>query len=137
MYKLVRSQLILALAVTAMLMGCGSSNPPPATSPTVNLSATGKAAYQATKVVKALDVLRDIAIDAEAQSPKLMSTESTRKVVRYHAATVKTIGAVPTGWKSVADEGLTQLQKEIPAAEWAQIEPFVRLVRVLFQEVIQ
>lgn len=115
------------------MTGCGG-NPPPATDPTVNLSASGRAAYHATRAVKALDLLRDIAITAEAQTPKLMSTASTRKVVLYHQSVVKTIAAVPEGWLAVAEQGLTELQKQIPAEEWTQIDPYVRLVLAIYKE---
>lgn len=129
--------LAAALSLGALgLPGC-STNPPPANDPTVNLSASGRAAYQATRVVKALDVLRDIAISAEEQNPKLMSTNSTRKVVLYHQAIVKTIRAVPDGWVAVAMEGLDNLRKEIPADEWKQIDPYARLVLAIYQEVRQ
>lgn len=127
--------LAAALSIGALSLPACSGNPPPATDPTVNLSASGRAAYQATRVVKALDVLRDIAVSAEEQNPKLMSTASTRKVVLYHQAIVKTIRAVPDGWLAVAMEGLDNLRKEIPADEWKQIDPYVRLVLAIYQEV--
>lgn len=127
--------LAAALSLGALSLPACSTNPPPANSPTVNLSASGRAAYQATRVVKALDVLRDIAISAEEQNPKLMSTNSTRKVVLYHQAIVKTIRAVPDGWLAVATEGLDNLRKEIPADEWKQIDPYVRLVLAIYAEV--
>jgi hypothetical protein len=127
--------LAAALSLGALGLPACSNNAPPATEPTANLTPSGRAAYQATRVVKALDVLRDIAISAEEQSPKLMSTNSTRKVILYHQAIVKTIRAVPDGWVAVAQEGLDNLRKEIPADEWKQIDPYVRLVLAIYQEV--
>lgn len=127
--------LVVALSLSALSLPACGTNPPPATDPTVNLSPSGRAAYQATRVVKALDVLRDIAISAEEQTPKLMSTNSTRKVVLYHQAIVKTIRAVPDGWLAVAMEGLEQLRKDIPGEEWKQIDPYVRLVLAVYAEV--
>lgn len=126
--------LAAALSLAAFSLPACSSNPRPATDPTVNLSPSGRAAYHATRAVKALDLLRDIAITAEQQSPKLMSTASTRKVVLYHQSVVKTIAAVPDGWVAIAEQGLTELQKQIPLEEWQQIEPYVRLVLALYKE---
>lgn len=123
-----------ALVILITLVGCGT-NPPPTTDPTVNLSPSGRAAYHAIRVVKALDLVRDIAITAEMQTPKLMSTNSTRKVVLYHQSVLKTIAAVPDGWLEVAMTGLQELQKQIPPEEWKQIDPYIRLVLVIYQEV--
>ncbi len=99
------------------------------------LSPAGAAAFQATRVVKALDVLQDFAIAAEAQNPKLLSTNNTRKVVTYVGASVKVIDAVPGGWKTTVTAGLVQLEHDIPPAEWQRIAPYVTLLRVLIAEV--
>ena len=126
--------LAAALSFGAVSLPACSSNPPPAGDPTAALSAKGRAAYHATRAVKALDLVRDIAITAEEQTPKLMSTASTRKVVLYHQSVVKTIAAVPEGWLAVAETGLTELQKQIPESEWKQIDPYVRLVLAIYKE---
>lgn len=116
---------IAALALVLALTGCAKAPP--------SLSPTGKAAFQAIQVVHALDVLRDVAIDAEAQKPKLLSTENTRRVLVYQKQVVQTIRAVPEGWKGVAVAGLDQLEHDIPADQWARLKPFVVLLRTLFQ----
>ncbi len=126
--------LAAALSLSALGLPACSNNPPPATGPTANLSATGLRDYHLTRVVKALDLVRDIATTAEEQHPKLMSTNSTRKVVLYHQSVVKTIAAVPEGWVAVAEQGLTELQAQIPSEEWKQIDPYVRLLLTLYKE---
>lgn len=122
------------LAAVLILLACVScgSNPNPQTDPTRNLSAQGKAAYQTTKVVKALDVLRDVAAEAEKQNPKLLSPASALKVIAYHKQVVTTMGAVPDGWKTVAEKGLDQLKTDLTPQEWAQIEPFANLLKTLY-----
>ena len=117
---------IVLLAVSAP--SCTRNAPP-------TLSPAGTAAYHATQVVKALDVLRDAAIDAEAQNPKLISTENTRKIVNFHEAAVKTIGATPGGWKPTVTAALDQLQHDILPAEWQRLLPYIALVKTLIQEV--
>lgn len=119
-----RALTVLAAVATALaLFGCAKAPP--------TLSPAGAAAFQATRVVKALDVLQDFAIGAEAQTPKLLSTDNTRKVVTYVGASVKTIDAVPGGWKPTVLAGLTALEHEVPAAEWSRIVPYVNLVKAL------
>lgn len=127
-------RLIAVLSLSLMISAC-ANNPKPAVDATVNLSSSGQAAFTATKVVKALDVLRDVAIDAEKQTPKLLSTENTRKVVRYHESAVKAIGAVPGGWKPVVTKGLDELAKQIPPNEWGPLEPFAGLIRAVLEGV--
>jgi hypothetical protein len=128
------TRIVLAIALTLSFAACGAT-PPLTTSPTRNLSAAGLAAFQSTKVVKALDVLRDVAVEAEKQH--LLSTDTTRKVVTYHLSAVKTIGAVPSGWQTVVGSGLVELGKNIPAAEWKQLEPFANLITTVLHEVSQ
>ena len=102
-----------ALVLTVALSGCGGAPPP-------NLTPVGQAAVQATQVIKALDVLRDFAITANAQNPPLLLTTDTRKVVDFHTAAVKTVTAVPAGWKATVQAGLTQLQADLPPPVWAR-----------------
>lgn len=125
---------LLLSFILLFVVACGG-NPTPQTDPTRNLSPQGKAAYQSTRVVKVLDLIMDTAIAAEAQSPKLMSTNSTRKVVEYHNAVIRTIAAVPDGWIPVAKQGALELQKTIPPEEFKQIDPYFRLVFMLFEEI--
>lgn len=117
---------VLSLVVLA---ACASA--PPALSP------PGNAAFQAIKVVRTLDVVRDIAISANEQAPPLISTGNTRKIVTWHLAALKTIGAVPGGWKPTVLAGLDQLEKAVPPAEWAHVEIYVRLLRTVIAEVAQ
>ena len=97
------------------------------------LSPAGAAAFHATQVVKALDVLRDFAISANAQAPPLISTADTRKIVDFHESAVKTIGAVPAGWRNIVAVGLAQLQHDLPAAVWTRLAPYAALVTALIE----
>ena len=95
------------------------------------LSPAGAAAFQATRIVKALDVLQDFAIAAEAQTPKVLSTAATRKVIDFVAASVRTIGAVPGGWRPTVTAALDQLHRDILPAEWERLLPYISLVKTL------
>lgn len=121
-----RRRSIVPILLVLALASCAKAPP--------TLSPTGVAAYNATRVVKALDVLRDAAIAANAQAQPLLSTANTRLVVNYHESAVKTIGAIPNGWKAIVEQGLTELQVQL-GAEYAQIAPYVNLVKTLIAEV--
>jgi hypothetical protein len=136
--RLTRARFLPAVLAAAMLLasaGCGT-NPPPAGDPTANLSASGRASYQATKVVKSLDLLRDIVAEGEKQTPKVFSADTVLKVVGYHRQVVRTIGTVPDGWKAVALKGLDELKGSVPAAEWAKMQPWVSLLTVLYDQLV-
>jgi hypothetical protein len=117
---------LLCVGLASCQTSCAVQSPP-------TLSPAGTAAFQATRVVKALDILRDFAIDAEAQDPKLISTDNTLKVVNFHEAAIKTIGAVPGGWKATVQAGLDQLKDDVLPAEWQRLLPYVALIKSLIE----
>lgn len=126
------------LLVTLLLSLCAACGPksPPQTDPTRNLSAQGKAAFQANKILKALDVLRDVAVEAEKQTPKLLSPSSALKVIAYHKQVASLMGAIPDGWKGIALAGLDTLKQNLSPAEWNQVQPFIELVRGLIDSFV-
>lgn len=116
------------LVLVVLLLAISCAKPP-------SLSPAGVAAFNGTRVVKALDVLRDAAIDANAQVPPLLSTATTRKIVTYHESALKTIQVAPAGWVPVVQTGLTEVTNTLPEAERRQLAPYVALVQALIQEV--
>ena len=135
-------RLIVFLVLVINLVGC---QPPPP-----DLTPDAKLAFQATRVVMVLDVVRDAAIAANEQVPPLMTTNDTRNVVLWHKTSVQTIRAVPSGWKPAVMAGLYALtcdarvlvptasqpctpQLSAPAVK--QLTPYVGLVSVILAEV--
>jgi hypothetical protein len=114
------------VATVALALTLTSCAPPPPT-----LSPAGQAAVIGKQVIQALDVLRDFAISANAQTPPLLSTANTRKIVDYHESAVKVITTVPTGWKATVLAGLAQLKVDLPPGDWLRILPYVALVQSL------
>lgn len=130
---MVRRSLIAQLVITLCCLGylgvlvqsasCASAPP--------SLSPTGALAFNMTRVVQALDMVRDAAIAANAQTPPRLSTASTRRVVLWHQATVTILAQLPSGWKATVLAGLTQLSADVPAADAAQLAPYLALVKAL------
>lgn len=118
-----------AFMLLFVLLAAGCAKAPPTLSP------SGAAAFNALRVVRVLDLVRDTAIDAHAQTPPLIATEHTRAIVRWHAATLKTIAAVPDGWRATVLAGLVTLEQDLPPDVWAKIAIYVTLVRTVIQEV--
>lgn len=117
----------LVLVVCLVSLGCASAPP--------NLSPAAHTAFVNTRVIKGLDLLRDTAIDANAQQPPLVSTATTRKVVTYHASTLKILHAAGTGWQPAVLAGLDELLKDVPAKEQALLSPYVALTKTILLEV--
>lgn len=123
------TQLAPLILILVLLAACAKAPP--------TLSPAGTAAFQATRVVKALDVLRDVAISANEQSPPLLSTATTRKVVLYHRSAVTVLGTAPEGWREVVGTGLSELHQSLSPAEQRQLDPYIRLVQTLIEEVMR
>lgn len=111
-------RVILAIA----LLGIGCASAPP------NLSPLAQTAFRNTQVVKSLDLIRDIAIDANAQKPApLISTDTTRKVVQFHQSALKVIDATSTGWRDVVLASLNEVYNNLPPGEKQLLGPYFTL----------
>ena len=117
----------LLIGVVVWLSACASAPP--------NLSPAGVTAFNNTRVVKGLDLVRDTAITANAQTPPLVSTDTTRKIVTYHRSALLVIRDVPTGWKASVLTGLDETVKNLPGNEAQLFAPYVALVKTLIQEI--
>ena len=117
--------LILVLCLASL--GCASAPP--------NLSPAAHVAFVNTRVIKGLDLLRDTAVDGNAQQPPVISTTTTRTIVRYHEATLKIIHAAGTGWKPAVLAGLEELLINVPASEQVILKPYVALTKTILMEV--
>lgn len=121
----------LLMAVAAS-MACAHAAP--------TLSPEAQTAFNNTRLIKGLDLLRDTAISANAQlqadgrTPAL-STATTRKVVLVHRTAVRIIMNVPNGSKAVVLGLLDDLPTDLPPADWAMLQPYVALAKTLLNEV--
>jgi hypothetical protein len=99
------------------------------------LSPAGVTAFNNTRVIKGLDLVRDTAIEANAQIPPLLSTATTRTIVTYHRSAVIVIHGTPNGWQATVLTGLDETVTHLTPAEKQLLAPYFTLVKVLIQEV--
>ncbi len=99
------------------------------------LSPVAQEAFNATRVIKALDVLRDTAIAANTQTPPLLSTATTRAIVMYHESALKIMHDVPAGWKPLVQTSLAEVAKDLPASEQHLLDPYFALVSTVLAEI--
>lgn len=110
----------LALVASTLLFCACPARPP-------NLSVAARHAFTNTQVVKVLDLVRDSAVSANAMTPPLVSTETTRKIVQFHASTLKVIDATTTGWQKTVQQSLQAIYDNLPPAERTLLAPYINL----------
>jgi len=133
----------ILVALALLLASCAKA--PPALSPEAVI------AFHATRVVKALDVMRDAAIAGNEMAPPAFSIDSTRTVVLWHKTAVQVIQAVPSGWKATVRASIFALTCDVRAfgvspappctpqispAEVLRLSPYIGLVLVVIAEVL-
>jgi hypothetical protein len=126
-----RNRVRLSLVLLVLVAAIGCAHAPPTLSP------VGRTAFYNTRVIKGLDILRDFAVDANAQVPPLMSTDTTRKVVLYHRSALNVIHSTGNGWQPVVLTGLEEVARNLPTKEAQLIAPYVGLIKAIVAEVIQ
>lgn len=127
---LLDTALVLGFVIFALtLVAPACRHAPPTASPQAQIAFTG------TRVIKGLDLLRDFAIDANAQTPPQLSTATTRKVVTYHRSAITLVHDIPSGWKQTLTDGLDEVVKDLPPGESQKLAPYVGLVKAVLVEV--
>jgi hypothetical protein len=125
--------LSVSVGVTLLLVLLGVSRC--AAHAPATLSPAAQTAWYGTRVIKALDVLRDTAIDAQAQTPPLLSEAVTRSIVQTHRSLLETIHQAPSGWPATVTAALAELERGLPPADRTIIHPYVELTETLLKAV--
>ena len=111
------SRFACLLCLGLLLSSCAPAPP--------NLTPAASFAWKQHEIQKDLDIIRDLAIDANAQQPPILSTETTRKIVLWHEMAIQLVHDAPLGWKATLLTSLGQLSKALTPAEYQVIAPYV------------
>jgi hypothetical protein len=123
---------VIAFVVSiALCLGWSSC----ATRAPATLSPAAQTAWYGTRVIQALDVLRDTAIAAQAQTPPLLSDAATRVIVETHRSLLETIHHLPSGWQATVGTALTDVEGQLAPDDRAIVQPYVDLTRTLLKAV--
>jgi ABC-type uncharacterized transport system substrate-binding protein len=117
------------LVCIALLLAPACAKTPPILSP------AAQQAYKSHEVQKDIDLLRDIAQDANAQVPPVLSTATTRKIIDWHTAVTRIMLAAGDGWQVTVATSLDEVVKNLPANEQQLIAPYVSLIKTILNEV--
>lgn len=119
-------KLLLLVFALATLPACASAPS--------SLTPVGVAAYQQTRVLHALDAVRDTAIAANATAPPLMTEAATRKVVLWHKVALVTMRAAADGWQDAVLAALNELLLSLSVADRANLLPYISLAQTVISE---
>ncbi len=100
---------------------------------TAQLTAPGVQALHKVEVLKALDVVRDLAIDGEAA--KVVPTTTAAIVVKAHKSILEVMKQAD--WKSGTLAALDQLKTDIPTKDRVQFTPYIDSAILIIKAVIQ
>lgn len=121
-----KKQLIAAAFVLMTFTGCVHTPP--------NLNPEATVDFQNTQVLHMLDLVRDIAILGNQQTPQIFSTKTTRAVVKYHEAAIKAVNGRLAGWKGEVLGGLDSLLGLVSSYERVELQPYVFAIETILQE---
>ena len=119
---------LLCLCFCLTFSGCAAA-PPTITTP------QGITAFQNLQVLKALDAVRDIAVDANAAVPPIVPTATTREIVLWHKSALTILNARGTGWPTLLTASLDQTLAHLSASDRQLLLPYVTLVKTIVAEV--
>jgi hypothetical protein len=106
--------------------GCAKAPP--------QLSPVAVTAFQNLQVAKALDAVRDIAIDANATTPPVLATSTTRAIVSWHKGALQILNARAAGWPAVIATSLDAVVANLQPSERDLLGPYVTLAKTILQE---
>lgn len=109
-------------------VGC-AQNPPPTLTPAASI------AFNNLRIQNVLDQIRDIAQAANAATPPVLSTATTRKVTVWHNSTIKVIHAAGPGWYQAVLLSLDELTKDLPPADVQLLTPYVEFAKGIIKGV--
>lgn len=124
-----KRSLIFALAL--IVASCATLSPKAPS----NLTPQVTAKFYATYAIKDLDVIRDLAADANKTTPPIISNATLLVVVNWHEAVVRVVHAAPDGWKAAVLAGLDQLKVLLPANDYAKFKAAIDAARTFTLEV--
>lgn len=120
---------LLPLLLVGLLALPSCTHTPP------NLGPVAAQDFQKTRIIKALDLLRDFAIDGEAAHPQAVPTPLARKIVTYHQSTLHILDAAGTGWKALVGTSIDEFVNQLTPTEQTRVRPYVGLVKAILAEV--
>lgn len=122
-----RHLIALLLLGFVILPACAKAPP--------TLSPAATRAFNQTRVIQALDIIRDTAIAAEAATPPQMTTATTRKVVTAHQSALRVMDAAGAGWQAAIASSLDELVANVSPTERTILTPYIALAKSVLNAV--
>lgn len=129
-YEFLKVWAIFPLSFVALCIGLLACHPPPP-----QLSPHAQTVWKLHEVQKDLDLIRDVAIDANATTPPVLTTDATRTIVTWHKNAITVMHGAAQGWQATVLASLDALATTLPADQYAVIARYVALARAVISEV--
>jgi hypothetical protein len=124
------SRILLLLTLVLGLVTLPSCTPPPPT-----LTPEAHWAFNETRTIKGLDVLRDTLVAANKETPPLVSQTFMLATVKYHRSALVLVHAHALGWQGEVAAGADELIKDLPPNEAQLARPYIALLKTILAEV--
>ncbi len=100
-----------------------------------NITPSAVVAFRQTEIVKDLDRVRDIAVDAHQTTPPLLTAEVTKEIVAWHQTAIRLVHDRAANWQAAVMQGLDELQRHLSEHDRQLLAPYLVAVRTLLAEV--
>lgn len=120
--------------IAMLLLACGLTFSTCAPAPP-NLTPQATAAFYGTRVIQALDVVRDLAITANKQTPPVIASADLLTIVTWHRSAITIVHTAPAGWKATVQTSLTTVLATLSKSTQTLLAPYVALVQSVLAEV--
>ena len=117
------------LIMILCLVSVGCAVPPP------NLTPDATWAFNETRTIKGLDLVRDTVVAANKEVPPLVSTDFMVKVTKFHRSALDVIHAHAFGWQAEVTAAEKALLANAPPKEAALAKPYLVLLNTILNEV--
>jgi len=117
------------LLIALLTAGCAKMPP--------DLTPMAQTAWKQTQVFKAVDLIRDTAISANAiVVPPLLDTKVTGLTVSWHRSTIIIVNQAQAGWQQIVLKSFDELGQQLGQTNYAHVAPYVVLARTLTESIM-
>lgn len=120
-------RILLSLLLACTLVACAPAPP--------TLSPQAASAYNKTRIIHSLDLLRETAVDLAAQKPPLITFADRQRVVQFHESSLKVMNSLDQGWVQIVQTALAETMKDLPPNANRLLAPYGSLASTLLAEV--
>jgi hypothetical protein len=126
---MVKRRLSRTALVVLVLVAAACNHAPPSLSP------QAASDFNRTRVIGALDIVRDTVVAGSAAQPPVFSADTTHRTILIHRSALRVMDAAATGWQLAVATSLDELLISLPPGERAVLGPYIALGKTVLNAV--